>query len=71
LFNYFARHYHCPALPGRQMDIKGGKQMKAKQQLKLISKYLHGEQKQDITEKVLTIVFLIACAASIVIAWLL
>jgi len=53
------------------MDIKGGKQMKAKQQLKLISKYLHGEQKQDITEKVLTIVFLIACAASIVIAWLL
>jgi len=45
--------------------------MNCRKQLELTDKYLNGKKRPYMTERILTIVFVLACVGSIVIAYLL
>jgi len=55
----------------RKPNTKGGEQMNCRKRLELTDKYLNGKKRPYMTERILTIVFVLACVGSIVIALLL
>jgi len=55
----------------RKPDTEGGEQMNCRKRLELIEKYLNGKKRPYMTERILTIVFVLACVGSIVIVLLL